>query len=141
MELSHRLQEKAKTIEGLQQLPLRAIALALESIPRTLAMNCGGDVVRLITELRAKHSVEGGAHYGVDGNIGKIADMRQVNIWEPAVVKIQTFKTAIEASAMLLRIDDVVSGLKKKSQQKAAGKTEEAPQGEGAETFGDARDG
>lgn len=29
-------------------------------------------------------------------------------------VKAQTFKTAIEASCMLLRIDDIVSGIKKK---------------------------
>ena len=29
-------------------------------------------------------------------------------------VKSQTFKTAIEASCMLLRIDDIVSGIKKK---------------------------
>jgi len=141
MELSNRLQEKARTIEGLEQLPLKAISLALEAIPRTLAMNCGGDVVRLITELRAKHSGEGGRFYGIDGNLGKIADMREANIWEPAAVKIQTFKTAVEASAMLLRIDDVVSGLKKKTQKSSGAKAEEAPQGEHTETFGDARDG
>jgi hypothetical protein len=29
-------------------------------------------------------------------------------------VKAQTFKTAIEAACMLLRIDDIVSGIKKK---------------------------
>lgn len=36
------------------------------------------------------------------------------NIWEPVAVKNQIIKTAIEASCMLLRIDDVVSGVKKK---------------------------
>jgi len=139
MELSHRLQEKAKTIEGLQQLPLKALAYGLEVIPRTLAQNCGSDVVRLITELRSKHSKPDGIFFGIDGNLGKIADMREANVWEPAVVKIQTFKTAIEASAMLLRIDDVVSGLKKRS---AKQKQQEAPgPGDQPETFGDARDG
>lgn len=140
MELAHRLQEKAKTIEGLEQLPLKAVSYALEVIPRTLAQNCGSDVVRNITELRAKHSKNGGLYFGIDGNTGKIADMREANIWEPAVVKIQVFKTAIEASAMLLRIDDVVSGLKKRQPEKKAAPEPQAP-GDHAETFGDNRDG
>ena len=39
--------------------------------------------------------------------------MKEVGIWEPLAVKAQTFKTAIETSCMLLRIDDVVSGIQK----------------------------
>lgn len=35
-------------------------------------------------------------------------------IWDSFTVKAQTFKTAIEAACMLLRIDDIVSGIKKK---------------------------
>lgn len=50
---------------------------------------------------------------GVEGNEGKIVDMKEANIWDPAAVKIQTIKTAIEVSCMLLRIDDIVSGIKK----------------------------
>lgn len=40
---------------------------------------------------------------------------------------------------MLIRIDDVVSGMKKKQDNKA--KVETQGPGESAETFGDARDG
>ena len=39
--------------------------------------------------------------------------MRTNNIWEPLSVKQQVLKSALEASCMLLRIDDVVSGFKK----------------------------
>jgi len=141
MELSQRLGDKAKTIEGLEQLPLRALALALEVIPRTLAQNCGADVVRIITELRAKHATSDGKFFGIDGNLGKIADMREAQIWEPVAVKLQTFKTSIESAAMLLRIDDVVSGIKKRAPQKAPGSTEQEQGGEQGETFGDHRDG
>lgn len=35
-------------------------------------------------------------------------------IWDSFNVKAQTFKTAIEAACMILRIDDIVSGIKKK---------------------------
>lgn len=157
LELSKRLLEKSKAIEGLQQLPYKAVAYALEIIPKTLAKNCGADVVRVITALRAKHAENSsdGQFLGIDGNSGKVADMREANVWDPLAVKLQTFKTAIESSCMLLRIDDVVSGIKKKGEKKAA------PQGgmggmpgmpgmpgmggmgggDPEETFGDARDG
>jgi len=35
-------------------------------------------------------------------------------VWEPYAVKAQTLKTSVEAASMLLRIDDIVSGGKKK---------------------------
>ena len=44
--------------------------------------------------------------------------MKELNIWEPLAVKEQVIKAAIEASCMLLRIDDIVSGFKKKKEQK-----------------------
>ncbi|KAI5312699.1 hypothetical protein L3X38_041873 [Prunus dulcis] len=37
-----------------------------------------------------------------------------VVIWDAYNVKGQSFKTAIEAACLLLRIDDIVSGMKKK---------------------------
>ena len=56
MEISKRLLEKASEIPGLQQKPYKAVAYALEAIPRTLALNCGANVVRLLTELRGRHA-------------------------------------------------------------------------------------
>ena len=114
MELSCRLMEHAQKIEGVQQWPFKALASALEVIPRTLAQNCGADVVRTLTELRAKHAKEGeGLFWGINGNSGKIEDMREADIWDPISVKLQTLKTSIESACMLLRIDDIVSGIKK----------------------------
>ena len=101
--------------EGISKWPYAAIATALEVIPRTLAQNCGANVIRLLTELRTKHSqgVEGSA-WGVDGTTGVAADMNKLGIWEPYCVKTQTLKTAIESACLILRIDDVVSGTRKK---------------------------
>ena len=64
--------------------------------------------------------------------------MRTSDVWEPVAVKNQIIKTAIEASAMLLRIDDVVSGVKKREKESRGGVQQ--PE-EPMETFGDARDG
>ena len=40
--------------------------------------------------------------------------MKELGVWEPLLVKTQTIKTAIESATLLLRIDDIVSGLKKR---------------------------
>mmetsp|Transcript_41206 Transcript_41206/g.36541 ORF Transcript_41206/g.36541 Transcript_41206/m.36541 type:complete len:560 (-) Transcript_41206:437-2116(-) len=138
MAISAKLLEFAKSVEGLEQLPLKAVAYALECIPRTLAQNCGADVVKVITELRAKHQQKDGVFFGIEGNLGKIKDMKEVGIMEPANVKVQSLKTAIECSAMLLRIDDVVSGIKKKA-EKGTAKVENKD--DPVEQYGDTRDG
>jgi len=49
MELACRLLEKAQTVESAQQWPYKALAGAIEVIPRTLTQNCGSDVVRILT--------------------------------------------------------------------------------------------
>merc|ERR1719163_2758191 len=60
MELAARTKEKAKSIEGTRQYAYRAVADALEVIPRSLAHNCGADVVRVMTDLRSRHAGQGG---------------------------------------------------------------------------------
>jgi T-complex protein 1 subunit gamma len=141
MELSCRLSKLAETVEGTHQWPYRALASAIEVIPRTLAQNCGGDVVRMLTDLRARHNGEGeeAALWGVNGNTVKIENMNDSGIWDPAAVKLQTYKTAIESACMLLRIDDIVSGIQK--QGRHAGGRKALSDDEEDETFGDARDG
>merc|ERR1711994_1164536 len=57
MEVSHLLTEKSKNLKGVIQWPYRALASALEVIPRTLAQNCGANTIRTLTALRAKHSI------------------------------------------------------------------------------------
>lgn len=111
------LSDKADSITDVTQAPYRSVARSLEVIPRTLIQNCGGDTVRQITTLRAKHAVADSENknWGIDGETGKLVDMNQLNIWEPLAVKMQAYKTAIETAVLLLRIDGIVSGTKKKS--------------------------
>ena len=114
MHIAASLIEESKKISGSAQYPFRAVGEALEVIPRTLCDNCGGDTLRIITELRAMHANNSNPTSGVDGATGKIADMNDIGVWEPYQVKVQTLKTAIESATMLLRIDDIVSGSKAK---------------------------
>lgn len=114
MAVSVKLAENAKKIEGIEQWPYRAVSEALEVIPRTLIKNCGGNAIKVLANLRAKHASGEGHYWGIDGYTGKIVDMNEYGVWEPSAVKEQTLKTAIESSCMLLRVDDIVSGITKK---------------------------
>jgi T-complex protein 1 subunit gamma len=57
--------------------------------------------------------------------------MKELGVWDPYAVKVQSIKTAVESATMLLRIDDIVSGLSKKGDGAAAGT------GTGVDTGGD----
>ena len=128
MELSTRLLEKSKSVDGLLQWPYQAVANALEIIPRTLAQNCGANVIKVMTELRKKHcdsTDKNHDYYGINGLTGAVELMKVCNVWDPISVKKQTLKTAVEvtyiltfkSACMILRIDDIVSGIKKKEKK------------------------
>nr|BBE38618.1 cct subunit 3 [Thermochaetoides thermophila] len=111
MAVSVRLAQMARQIEGVQQWPYKAVAEALEVIPRTLVQNAGKSPVRVLTELRAKHA-EGKHSFGVNGDTGAVVDMKEYGVWEPQAIKVQSMKTAIEAACLLLRVDDICSAKK-----------------------------
>ena len=95
MAVSVRLNKKAKGIEGIQQWPYKAIADALEVIPRTLVQNSGKSPVRVLTQLRAMHA-EGKHSFGINGDTGTVVDMNEYGVWEPQAIKLQSIKTAVE---------------------------------------------
>ncbi|XP_071449620.1 T-complex protein 1 subunit gamma [Hetaerina americana] len=120
MAVAQILTEKGKSVQGVAQWPYRAVAQALEVIPRTLAQNCGANTIRTLTALRAKHAT-GETLWGIDGVTGQLASMKDLGIWEPLSVKMQVYKTAVETAILLLRIDDIVSGSKKKDRDQEGG--------------------
>lgn len=122
MAVSVKLATLAKNIEGVEQWPYMAAAQGLEAIPRTLIQNCGGNPLKQVTSLRAKHA-EGFNSYGVDGSTGELVDMAEYGVWEPEAVKLQSIKTAIESATLLLRVDDIVSAKRSEAgpQQKSQG--------------------
>merc|ERR1712048_147792 len=119
MALARALEAKANHITGVKQWPYKAVAKALEVIPRTLIQNCGANSIRTITALRAKHAEGGESNanmsWGINGETGVIADMKDIQVWDCFAVKAQTYRTAFETAMLLLRIDDIVSGTKKAS--------------------------
>ena len=114
MSISQALMEKSNSTTGVEKEPYQSCATALEIIPRTIADNCGVKSVKVLTELRSKHFDAKNSTLGINGKTGKIQDMVELGVWDSYSVKIQSIKTAIESACLLLRIDDIVSGISKK---------------------------
>lgn len=88
MAISVGLHARARSVTGVEGWPFRAVADAMEVIPRTLVQNSGGNAIRVLTELRAKHA-NGEFSWGVDGETGKIVDMKSYGLYESASVKVR----------------------------------------------------
>ena len=106
--VAENLRQYASTLEGREQLAVRAFADAVESIPLTLAENSGFDPVDSLAALRAK-SGQGMKNFGLNLITGEPADMLAQGVVEPLKVKTQAIKSATEAATMVLRVDDVIA--------------------------------
>jgi len=107
MLVAENLRQYASTLEGREQLAVRAFADAVESIPLTLAENSGFDPLDSLAALRAKTGQ--GKAFGLDMATGQPTDMIAAGIVEPLKVKTQAIKSATEAATMVLRVDDVIA--------------------------------
>jgi T-complex protein 1 subunit gamma len=54
MAISVGLHTRARAVTGVEAGPFRAVADALEVIPRTLVQNAGGNAIRALTALRVR---------------------------------------------------------------------------------------
>jgi thermosome len=120
VEVALRLQEYAATLEGREQLAVKAYAEALEVIPRTLAENAGLDPIDMLMELRSQHE-KGMKTAGLNVYEGKVVDMWQAFVVEPLRVKTQVVNAATESAVMILRIDDIIASTRTASPEEMGG--------------------
>ncbi|MEM2320034.1 MAG: thermosome subunit beta [Candidatus Bathyarchaeia archaeon] len=116
-EVAKELRDYATKVGGREQLAIEAFAESVEIVPRTLAENAGLEPIDIIVELRAAHEKADGQYMGVNVFTGKVEDMYQNGVVEPAIVKEQAIKSATEAASMILRIDDVIAASKPKEEK------------------------
>ena len=136
IELAMRLRDWAEGLPGKEKKAVEAFADALEAIPVTLAENAGLDPIDIVSELTARHK-KGELWAGVDVLGGKVGDMWEKEVFEPALVKKQVIKSATEAATMILKIDDVIAAakLKEKGPPKGAEEAETEAGGESPSEF------
>jgi len=107
--LSQKIKKQSVTIGGKEQLAVGKFADSILEIPLTLARNVGMDVLDTKTRLRAKFANSNGKTkwYGINSEARNISNMSSSKIIETVAVKQQIFKTAVEATNLILSVNDV----------------------------------
>lgn len=113
LELYRKLISFSKKFEGKEQLIIQGFANAFLAIPKVLIENSGFDEIDFIGKLISKHENDF-SKSGINGFTGIIDDTIKEGIVEPINVKSQAIKSAVEVSAMILRIDDIIAAKKLK---------------------------
>merc|ERR1711865_667428 len=110
MELSVRLRGESKRIGGKSQLYMLIYSKALEIIPRQLCDNAGFDSAHILNKLRQAHYLpEGkGRNFGLDVHNGAVRDTYKVFVWEPSLVRVNSFYAATEAMSLVLSVDETI---------------------------------
>jgi chaperonin GroEL (HSP60 family) len=111
-ELAKRIRSYAATVGGREQLAIERFADSLEIIPTTLTENAGLNTIDVLVAIRSAHEKADGLWMGLNAFTGEITDMMKEGVIEPLSVKVQAIKSAVEASSMILRIDDVIAASK-----------------------------
>jgi chaperonin GroEL (HSP60 family) len=115
IELSLRLREFAATLKGREQLAVTKFAEAVEIVPRTLAENAGLNTIDTMVELKSSH--ERNKNFGLNAYTGQVEDMYKLGVVEPLRIKVQAIQSATDAASLILRIDDVLAGVKKEGEE------------------------
>jgi chaperonin GroEL (HSP60 family) len=116
MLIAKNVRKKASSVRGREQIVLQKFASALEEIPLTIARNAGMNTIDALVKLRSKqkqhHSSTSKGKivpwFGIDAIGRKVADTYSQHVIEPAAVKEQVIKTAVEVTTLLIRVDDVL---------------------------------
>ena len=121
MEIALALKKFASSVGGREQMAIDAFARAIEVVPKALAENAGLDPINVLIDLRAAHS-KSKVNAGINLSTGKVADMLKLEVVEPLRVGTQALDSAVDASTMILRIDDVIAakGVSKADMARAA---------------------
>jgi chaperonin GroEL (HSP60 family) len=117
MALTRDLLAYADGVSGRKQLAVEAFAEALEGVPQTLVVNAGLDPFDVLADLRNHH--EENPSVGIDSLTGELRDMARAQVFEPMLVKDRCLTNALEATAMILRVDEIIQAKQSSSRSEA----------------------
>jgi len=107
MLMANAVSNLAQQVPGKESIAMEAFARALRKLPTIIADNAGYDSSELVSQLRAYHA-SGRKTYGLNMDLGKVDDVKQLGITESFHLKRQVLLSASEAAEMILRVDDII---------------------------------
>lgn len=116
--LSLHLEDFARKFDSYEQWAIAEFAEALQTIPKTLAVNAALDSIDLLAMLRVRHHTAQQAQgddkkkefkwFGLDLVNNGVRNSVSHGVLEPMISKLKSLKFATEAAITILRIDDLV---------------------------------
>lgn len=101
--------KEANLLPNLEQYAFRAFAVALESIPLSLAENSGLHPIETLSEIKARQVNENCASLGIDCLLTGDPNMKNHSVVESLNSKKQQILLATQLVKLILKIDDVRS--------------------------------
>ncbi|WP_276273983.1 TCP-1/cpn60 chaperonin family protein [Haloarcula litorea] len=105
MAVSRRIGSRSAGEKSRERLALTAFTNALTRVVGTLASNCGLNPIDTVTTLRQRHT-GGETTTGIAAPPGRIDDVWQQGVLDPAGLREQQYHKATEVANLVLRIDD-----------------------------------
>jgi len=116
MLMANAVSNLAQQTPGKESIAMEAFARALRKLPTIIADNAGYDSSELVAQLRAAHA-SGLKTYGLNMDIGRVEDVKQLGITESFHLKRQVLLSASEAAEMILRVDDIIRAAPRQRQR------------------------
>ena len=98
----------ADSVPTVEQFAMRAFADALDEVPLALAENSGLHPIDTLTKVKTEQLASGNPHLGIDCLSLATMDMKNQNVFETLIGKVEQFRLAVQVVKMILKIDDVI---------------------------------
>merc|ERR1712186_290804 len=99
--------KEADKIKSIEQYSFRAFADALESVPLSLAENCGLAPIQTLSEIKSRQVTENNPALGVNCMEMGTCDMKEQSVIETLHSKKSQIQLATQLVKMILKIDDI----------------------------------
>ncbi len=109
LSIGHYVEHYRETVQGMERFGVTAVAEALQKPMNQVVANAGFNPLEKIEAVKAFQVKRHSDSLGIDCDRGTIADMIEMGVVDPLLVKAHALKTAGEVAIAILRIHTIVS--------------------------------
>ncbi|MGA8943128.1 MAG: TCP-1/cpn60 chaperonin family protein [Thermoactinomyces sp.] len=108
LSIAHHVEHYRETVQGMERFGVTAVAEALQRPMSQVVANAGFNPLEKIESVKAFQVKRHSDSLGIDCDRGTIADMIEMGVVDPLLVKAHALKTASEVATAILRIHTIV---------------------------------
>lgn len=109
LSIAHYVEHYRETVQGMERFGVTAVAEALQKPMSQVVANAGFNPLEKIESVKAFQVKRHSDSLGIDCDRGTIADMIEMGVVDPLLIKAHALKTAGEVATAILRIHTIVS--------------------------------